>query len=112
MAIMGLLPRSARVTGSIKFRGEELVGRKSKDMQAFRGSKIAMIFQDPMTSLNPVYTVGWQLSEAVPRPQRRVEEGGVGARRAHARPRRHPEGARTGRAPIRTSSPAACASGR
>ncbi len=64
MAILGLLPKSAQVTGSIKFRGEELVGRKSKDMQAFRGSKIAMVFQDPMTSLNPVYTVGWQLSEA------------------------------------------------
>jgi peptide/nickel transport system ATP-binding protein len=65
MAIMGLLPRSARVRGSIKFRGEELVGRKPSELQRFRGNRIAMIFQDPMTSLNPVYTVGWQLSEAI-----------------------------------------------
>ncbi|MCP2262225.1 peptide/nickel transport system ATP-binding protein [Streptoalloteichus tenebrarius] len=64
MAIMGLLPKSARVTGSIRFRGEELVGRTYKQMRPYRGNKIAMIFQDPMTSLNPVYTVGWQLAEA------------------------------------------------
>jgi peptide/nickel transport system ATP-binding protein len=65
MAVMGLLPPTARVRGSIKFRGEELVGRKPSELQAIRGRRIAMIFQDPMTSLNPVYTVGWQLSEAV-----------------------------------------------
>ncbi len=49
----------------MQFRGEELVGRKQTELKKFRGSKIAMIFQDPMTSLNPVYTIGWQLSEAV-----------------------------------------------
>jgi peptide/nickel transport system ATP-binding protein len=65
MALIGLLPPSARIRGSVKFRGEELVGRKPSELQRFRGSKIAMIFQDPMTSLNPVYTIGWQLSEAV-----------------------------------------------
>jgi peptide/nickel transport system ATP-binding protein len=65
MALIGLLPMSARIRGSVKFRGEELVGRKPSELQRFRGSKIAMIFQDPMTSLNPVYTIGWQLSEAV-----------------------------------------------
>ena len=65
MAIMGLLPRSARVSGSIMFRDQELVGLKSKQMRAFRGSKIGMVFQDPMTALNPVYRVGWQLAEAV-----------------------------------------------
>ena len=65
LAIMGLLPPSAKVRGSIKFRGEELVGRKPSELKGFRGRRIAMIFQDPMTSMNPVYTVGWQLSEAV-----------------------------------------------
>ena len=65
MAIMGLLPSTARVTGSIKFRGEELVGLKPRDMRAYRGNKIAMVFQDPMTALNPVYKVGSQLAEAV-----------------------------------------------
>ena len=65
LAIMGLLPPSAKVRGSIKFRGEELVGRKPSELKGFRGRRISMIFQDPMTSMNPVYTVGWQLSEAV-----------------------------------------------
>jgi peptide/nickel transport system ATP-binding protein len=64
MAIMGLLPKTAKVTGSIRFRGQELVGRSFKDMRKLRGNSLAMIFQDPMTSLNPVFTVGWQLAEA------------------------------------------------
>jgi peptide/nickel transport system ATP-binding protein len=65
MAVMGLLPPTARIRGSIKFRGEELIGRKPSELQPIRGRKIAMVFQDPMTSMNPVYTVGWQLSEAI-----------------------------------------------
>jgi peptide/nickel transport system ATP-binding protein len=65
MALIGLLPPTARIRGSVKFRGEELVGRKPSELKRYRGAKIAMIFQDPMTSLNPVYTIGWQLSEAV-----------------------------------------------
>jgi oligopeptide/dipeptide ABC transporter ATP-binding protein len=65
MAVMGLLPKTARITGSVRFRGRELLGLSEKEMTSVRGNKIAMIFQDPMTSLNPVYKVGWQLSEAV-----------------------------------------------
>jgi peptide/nickel transport system ATP-binding protein len=65
MAVMGLLPKTARISGSIRFKGEQLVGRKANAMKALRGAQLAMVFQDPMTSLNPVYTVGWQLSEAV-----------------------------------------------
>jgi len=64
MAIMGLLPKSAKVTGSINFNGRELVGLSYNEMRAVRGNGIAMIFQDPMTSMNPVFTVGWQLAEA------------------------------------------------
>ncbi|NKE57933.1 ABC transporter ATP-binding protein [Lentzea sp. PSKA42] len=63
MAIMGLLPKNAIIEGSIRYRGEELNGRTYKQMQPFRSKHISMIFQDPMTSLNPVYTVGWQLAE-------------------------------------------------
>ena len=63
-AIMGLLPRTAEVSGSIRFRGRELVGLTEKHWEAVRGDDIGMIFQDPMSSLNPVYTVGWQLAEA------------------------------------------------
>jgi peptide/nickel transport system ATP-binding protein len=65
MALMGLLPRTAKISGSVQFHGEELVGRPPKALRSIRGNKISMIFQDPMTALNPVYTVGWQLSEAV-----------------------------------------------
>jgi peptide/nickel transport system ATP-binding protein len=64
MAIMGLLPKTATVTGSIKFHGRELVGLPYGELRKLRGAGISMIFQDPMTSLNPVFTVGWQLSEA------------------------------------------------
>jgi len=65
MAVMGLLPKSARIDGSITFRGRELLGSTEKQFMEIRGSKIAMIFQDPMTSLNPVYKIGFQLAEAV-----------------------------------------------
>jgi peptide/nickel transport system ATP-binding protein len=65
LAILGLLPRTARIEGSVTFRGEELLGRSDNEMTKIRGNKIAMIFQDPMTSLNPVYSIGWQLAEAV-----------------------------------------------
>jgi peptide/nickel transport system ATP-binding protein len=65
LAILGLLPRTARVSGSVRFRGEELIGRSEQRYTPIRGNKIAMIFQDPLTSLNPVYTVGKQIAEAV-----------------------------------------------
>jgi oligopeptide/dipeptide ABC transporter ATP-binding protein len=65
LATMGLLPKSAKVRGSIKFQGRELVGLKEKQFTSVRGTGIAMIFQDPMTSLNPVYSIGWQITEAI-----------------------------------------------
>ncbi|SFD16378.1 ABC transporter ATP-binding protein [Streptomyces aidingensis] len=65
MAIMGLLPKNARIRGRILFRGKDILAMRAKEQRALRGEKIAMIFQDPMTSLNPVHTVGDQLAEAV-----------------------------------------------
>jgi peptide/nickel transport system ATP-binding protein len=65
MAIMGLLPRSTRIDGSVLYKGEQLIDLPRRRQTAFRGAEIGMIFQDPMTSLNPVYSVGWQISEAV-----------------------------------------------
>jgi oligopeptide/dipeptide ABC transporter ATP-binding protein len=65
LAIMGLLPRSARVRGEVRFQGRNLLRLSEKELAGVRGQQISMIFQDPMTSLNPVYTVGWQLQEAI-----------------------------------------------
>jgi len=65
MAVMGLLPRSAKVAGSVRYGGKELLGAPDAELAKIRGRRIAMIFQDPMTSLNPVYTVGYQIAEAV-----------------------------------------------
>ncbi|MFZ4717854.1 MAG: ABC transporter ATP-binding protein [Ilumatobacteraceae bacterium] len=79
MAIMGLLPKSTRIDGSILYKGDELVGRTQRATTKFRGREIGMIFQDPMTSLNPVYTVGWQISEAV------RAHNDINKKQAHAR---------------------------
>ncbi|MFP5376171.1 MAG: ABC transporter ATP-binding protein [Acidimicrobiia bacterium] len=65
MAVMGLLPRTATVTGSVRFRGEEILGLPDRALRRYRGRKLAMIFQDPLTSLNPVFTVGDQIAEAI-----------------------------------------------
>ncbi|RDI75379.1 oligopeptide/dipeptide ABC transporter, ATP-binding protein, C-terminal domain [Gaiella occulta] len=66
LTIMGLNnPRSATSSGQALFAGEDLLQASAHRLRELRGSKIAMIFQDPMTSLNPVKTIGWQLVEAV-----------------------------------------------
>lgn len=65
LAVMGLLPKTAKISGSAKLQGRELLGLSDNELSKIRGNKIAMIFQDPLTSLNPVYTIGYQLSEAV-----------------------------------------------
>ena len=67
LAVMGLLPTSARVRGSVRFEGTELLGLSDARLSDLRGSGIAMIFQDPMTSLNPVYSVGYQIAETLQR---------------------------------------------
>jgi len=64
LSIMRLLPRSGRIAGgTIRFKGKDLTELSEGEMEEIRGTEIAMIFQDPMTSLNPVYRVGWQVSE-------------------------------------------------
>ncbi len=65
-AIMGLVAHPGKVTGgSIQFEGQELVGMKKKDLRRIRGTGISMIFQEPMTSLNPLMTCGRQIVETI-----------------------------------------------
>ena len=63
MSLMGLLPSTAKVSGSIKLDGQELVGLPEKKMCEIRGNRIGMIFQEPMTALNPVHTIARQVGE-------------------------------------------------
>jgi peptide/nickel transport system ATP-binding protein len=65
MAIMGLLPSRAEVTGSVRFQGRELLGLDDEELTRIRGQGISMVFQDPLSALTPVYTVGQQIAEAV-----------------------------------------------
>ena len=94
MAAMGLLARSARARGSVRFDGEEILGLEPKALNRVRGSKLSMIFQDPMTSLTPHLRIGVQLAEVL------VEHRGASWREAqraalHALERvRIPEAAR------------------
>ncbi|GEC99939.1 ABC transporter ATP-binding protein [Kocuria varians] len=65
MSMLGLLPSNARVRGSAKLGGQELIGLHGSALRRVRGEEIAVIFQEPMTALNPVYTVGQQIVETI-----------------------------------------------
>ncbi|MGN9845615.1 dipeptide ABC transporter ATP-binding protein [Nonomuraea sp. H19] len=73
-AVMGLLPPGARVTGSVKLHGRELIGARERELTAFRGKTMSMVFQDPLSALTPVYRVGDQIAEAVRVHQRVSKE--------------------------------------
>jgi oligopeptide transport system ATP-binding protein len=79
MSVMGLLATNGRATGSAKFKGEELVGMKTEQLNTIRGSKMTMIFQDPMTSLTPHLRISRQLTEVL------VVHKGMSERDARAR---------------------------
>ena len=80
LSLMGLVAPPGRVTaGSVKLEGRELIGLPRRELQALRGGAMAMIFQEPMSSLNPAFTIGAQIVEALRRHQR------LGAADARAR---------------------------
>ncbi|MET8652965.1 ABC transporter ATP-binding protein [Nocardia aurea] len=79
LAIIGLLPEQARINGSIRLRGRELLGLGDRQMSALRGSSISMVFQDPLSALTPVYRVGEQIAEAL------LAHGSMGRREAAAK---------------------------
>lgn len=65
LSIMGLLPENARVSGSIRLAGRELVGRPEKELRRLRGDAVSMVFQEPMTALDPTMRIGRQVGEVV-----------------------------------------------
>src|SRR4051794_16662704 len=80
LAVMGLLPASAQVTGSVRYRGQELLGRRDPALSRVRGKGVSMIFQDPMTSLDPVYRVGYQIEETLRVHDKRLSRKAATAR--------------------------------
>jgi oligopeptide transport system ATP-binding protein len=79
MAAMGLLAANGRASGSVRYRGQELLGLSASRLNQIRGAKITMIFQEPMTSLDPLYTVGSQIAEPL------VRHAGLSRKEAHER---------------------------
>ncbi|MGW2402629.1 dipeptide ABC transporter ATP-binding protein [Kitasatospora sp. NPDC001664] len=65
LAVLGLLPGAARVKGSVRLEGRELVGLPSRELAGLRGNKVAMVFQDPLSAFTPVYRIGDQIVEAI-----------------------------------------------
>ena len=65
MGLMTLLASNARMSGSVKVKGQEMLGAKGSTLRKFRGKEVAYIFQEPMTALNPVYTIGFQIIETL-----------------------------------------------
>ncbi|WP_025735375.1 dipeptide ABC transporter ATP-binding protein [Mycobacterium genavense] len=80
MAVIGLLPPYAQVSGSVRLHGQQLLGLSDQEMSRIRGKTIGTVFQDPMSALTPVYTVGDQIAEAI-----RVHHRDVGRAAARAR---------------------------
>ena len=113
MTMLGLIPKPPGriVTGEAIFKGRDLLTMSKKELREVRGGDIAMIFQDPMTSLNPVLTVGDQIAEAVlahnPEGERRATRTDARSSCSRWSASRTPSSASTS---TRTSSPAACAS--
>ena len=109
-AIMRLLPKTAQINGTVRFGGEDVLSFNQHRLAEWRGAEIAMIFQDPMSSFNPLMRIGTQITETLRRHR------GCPKRRRSPRPRNcwralespMPTGASK---TIRTRSPAACANG-
>ena len=109
---MGILdsPPGFVTGGEIRYKGRDLLTMPQQEQRDIRGEEISIVFQDALSSLNPVFTVGNQIGEMFRRaPRRRRKRGQEGRDRADG-PGAHPVGQGAGQATTRTSSPAACGS--
>ena len=80
LAVMGLLPSTAQITGAIEFEGQSLLGLDDNRLSKIRGKDLAMVFQDPLSALTPVYTVGDQIAEALRLHDSHLSAGAAAAR--------------------------------
>ena len=112
LSILRLIPDPpGRITeGEILFAGRDLLQLIGEEMREVRGGEIGMVFQEPMTSLNPVLTIGRQITETLEQHRGADRAGRAAARGRTARPGRHRRRRSGGSSSTRTSSPAACAS--
>ena len=109
-AITGLLERPGRIAGGeIRFEGQRIDNLPRERMRRIRGKKIGAVFQDPLTSLNPLFTVGDQLVETIENPPRPERRGGTQARDRAAGGKWASRRLTSASTSTRTSSPAACA---
>ncbi len=108
-AILQLLPKKAKLTGRVMFDGQDLVRLEPERLRKLRGRDLAVVFQDPMTSLNPVLTIGTQLMETI---QEHLELDRAGREEAQHRAARRPSAfprRSSASRNIRINAPAACA---
>jgi ABC-type dipeptide/oligopeptide/nickel transport system ATPase component len=112
LSLMGLIPKPPAkiVSGSVLFDGQDLTKLSERRMEDIRGRHIAMIFQDPMTCLNPTLTIGTQIGETLVR-HLGMSKRDAKRRTASCSRRSGSRTARTGSTTTRTASPVACASG-
>ena len=111
MSVMRLITDpNAQFEGEVLYKGTNLMSMSQDQIRSIRGAGIGMIFQDPMTSLNPVYKVGWQIAEQI-REHEKVSKQAARDRAIELLTvGRHPATRASASTPIRTSSPAACGS--
>jgi len=109
MALLGLLAGNGRVSGTASYRGKNLLTMTEAELNRIRGDRIGMIFQDPMTSLNPFLTIERQMTETLQLHARCRAAKRAAVRSKRSNPCAFPT-PRAASACIRTSSPAACAS--
>ena len=113
LSIMRLIrDPDAIIEGRGALQGPRPAEAPPSEMRDVRGAEIAMIFQEPMTALNPVYTIGWQIAEQVRAHEKMSKAAGAPARRRAARRGRASRGPSGASTTIRTSSRAACGSAR
>ena len=115
MSLLGLIPQPPGrvVRGEAMFKGEDLLKVSKKELRRIRGNEIALIFQDPMTSLNPVLKIGAQMGEAIKTHHKDLKDGAdQGARRSPCSPWSECRTPTGGTSSTRTSSRAACGSAR